>query len=632
MAGDRIGNTRKTADTLKLGTKATVVKESIGGTDSGDVFKVAFKSRTSLDIQLSGLQKPAQIELQTEKGKPLFTSNRLSKTSQVLARTIDAGTYFLEVSAKKGETSYKLSGVANSDRAGESRKTARKINLGSKITTFNDFAGRSDRADYYRFTLDQSRDIDLSLTGISQTLKLFLEDKRGNVLTNSKASKTTDGKISQTLDAGTYHARVSYSGKSIGTTYKLQGSAFPPLVPQTFSEQWITQFGSSANDYAYDIDVDGNGNLYMAGLTEGNLQGSNNGGRDAFLALANSTGQVQSIQQFGTSNSDVFSGVSVGSNGNIYTAGARNVRAALFSSSGDGALGIYTRSGTTLSESKQVSFSEDDITAGSDIAVDADNNVYVAGGAIEVSLSPGSTGFVAKFDANGNKQTLDNDIGSITSTGAATSVALDQDGNIYVAGITRAQIQFDPSNPYTGGDAFVAKFDSSGQRLWLNTLGGRGTEEARRLSVDSKGNVYIVGSTEGSLPGNTSSGGVDAFVAKYNANGKRLWVDQFGTDSLDEAQGIVVDQNDNVYVTGETNGSLFKTAIGGSDAWIVKYDPFGRVVASSQIGTTSDDETYGITVDNTGNVYVVGQTLGDFGGTNQGSYDVWFAKYSVDNL
>ncbi|MBF2080596.1 MAG: SBBP repeat-containing protein [Synechococcales cyanobacterium T60_A2020_003] len=632
MARDRIGNTRKTAEPLKLGTKATVIQESIGGTDAADVFKVAFKNRTSLDVQLSGLQKPVQIELQTQKGKTLFTSSALSKTSQVLARTVDAGTYFLEVSAPKGETVYKLSGVANGDRAGENHKTARKISLSSKLASFKDFSGRSDQTDYYRFTVDQSREVDLSLTGVSQPLKLILEDKSGNVLKTSKASKTTNATLSQTLDVGTYYARVSYSGKAVGTAYRLQGSVFPPLVSQAFSEQWITQFGSSANDYAYDIDVDGNGNLYMAGLTEGNLQGSNKGGRDAFLALADSSGQVQSIQQFSTSNSDVFSGVALGGNGNIYTVGAKNVKAALLSPTGNGALGLYTRSGTTLSESKQVSFSEDDITAGSDIAVDANNNVYVAGGAIAISLSPSSTGFVAKFDANGNKQTLGNDIGSITSTGAATSVALDQDGNIYVAGITRAQIQFNPNNPYTGGDAFVAKFDSSGQRLWLNTLGGRGTEEARRLAVDSKGNVYIVGSTEGSLPGNTSSGGVDAFVAKYNANGKRLWVDQFGTDSLDEAQGIVVDPNDNVYVTGETNGSLFKTAIGGSDAWIVKYDPFGRVVASSQIGTTSDDETYGITVDNTGNVYVVGQTLGDFGGTNQGSYDVWFARYSVDNL
>ena len=132
------------------------------------------------------------------------------------------------------------------------------------------------------------------------------------------------------------------------------------------------------------------------------------------------------------------------------------------------------------------------------------------------------------------------------------------------------------------------------------------------------------------MPGQTSAGGIDSFVAKYDTNGNAQWLKQFGTAALDEGQGITYSKG-NVYLTGETAGSLFSNPnLGGSDAWIAGFDSSGQLVGSTQIGTNKDDETYNITHDAAGNLYVVGQTNGAFAGaTNQGQYDVWVAKYTV---
>jgi hypothetical protein len=630
-----MGTTGNSAEPLNLSPRATVVRKPIGGNTPVSLFRMRFRQRSSVDLEFRGLKDTqVRIDLQRRNGAAVESVRNRGRNRQVLARTVDQGVYFLQVSAQQGRTRYTLNGLAHPDAAGDSRRTAPDLKLRARPTNQQDFVGRSDPQDYYRLDLGRSREVNLSLDKVQEQVRLLLLNRQGQVLARSVASRNRAAQLTEPLDKGTYYARVVYGGNQVGTRYTLTGSVADPFTPKVFTQQWVQQFGTSSNDYAYDIQVDAEGRIYVVGSTNGALQGSNQGGRDAFIALADPTGNIQSIQQFGTANSDVFSGVALGSNGRIYAAGAQNVAAPRLGNlrgSGKGAIAIYGRSGNQLNASQQVSFSEGNITAGSHIAIDQSNSVYVAGGALNINfLSVTSKAFVVKYNRNGRPQSLHQDIRNITNTGAATSVAVDAQGNIYVAGVTNARIQADIDNPYTGGDAFVAKFDSSGKQLWFDTLGTPETDTARRLAVDRQGNVYVVGNTEGALPGNSSAGGVDAFVAKYNSNGRRQWVNQFGTPGLDEAQGVAVDAAGNVYVTGETAGSLFGNLAGDSDAWIVKYDPQGRQVAATQIGTNREDETYGITVDANGHVYVVGQTLGSLGGINQGGYDVWMAKFALE--
>ena len=99
---------------------------------------------------------------------------------------------------------------------------------------------------------------------------------------------------------------------------------------------------------------------------------------------------------------------------------------------------------------------------------------------------------------------------------------------------------------------------------------------ANGVATDSSGNVYVTGGTKGELDGNTSAGNTDLFVIKYNSSGTKQWTKQLGTSSIDIANGVTTDSSGNVYVTGTTNGGLDgNTSAGNTDIFVVKYNSSG---------------------------------------------------------
>jgi hypothetical protein len=87
----------------------------------------------------------------------------------------------------------------------------------------------------------------------------------------------------------------------------------------------------------------------------------------------------------------------------------------------------------------------------------------------------------------------------------------------------------------------------------------------------------VTGYTWGGLGGNTNVGSDDLFVVKYDSEGIKQWVQQFGSSSYDYAQGIATDTGGNVYVTGSTSGGLDgNTNAGSNDFFVVKYDSGGN--------------------------------------------------------
>ena len=95
-------------------------------------------------------------------------------------------------------------------------------------------------------------------------------------------------------------------------------------------------------------------------------------------------------------------------------------------------------------------------------------------------------------------------------------MAVDSSGNVYAAGYTEGAL--DGSNA-GGWDLFVVKYNSSGTKQWTRQLGTSSDDWAYGVAVDSSGNVYAAGYTEGALDGNTSSGSYDLIVVKYNSDG-----------------------------------------------------------------------------------------------------------------
>ncbi|HEV3084062.1 MAG TPA: hypothetical protein VGY66_30040, partial [Gemmataceae bacterium] len=90
---------------------------------------------------------------------------------------------------------------------------------------------------------------------------------------------------------------------------------------------------------------------------------------------------------------------------------------------------------------------------------------------------------------------------------------------------------------------------------WLRQFGSLTASSAIGRAVDADGNVFLAGQARGSLSGQTSAGGDDAFVTKYDADGNLLWARQFGTSANDQVNGVAVDAS-GVYVAGFTFGTL----------------------------------------------------------------------------
>lgn len=135
----------------------------------------------------------------------------------------------------------------------------------------------------------------------------------------------------------------------------------------------------------------------------------------------------------------------------------------------------------------------------------------------------------------------------------------------------------------------------------------------------------MAGSTGGALPGQTAIGQVDAYVRKYDQFGGEVWTQQFGTPLIDEAQGIAVGP-DGVYVAGTAQGALPGQTLGGADdPFARKYDTQGNEVWTNQFGTIWTEYTYAVAAGG-GAVYVAGLTWGLFPGqTYQGGSDAFVA-------
>jgi uncharacterized protein (TIGR03437 family) len=256
----------------------------------------------------------------------------------------------------------------------------------------------------------------------------------------------------------------------------------------------------------------------------------------------------------------------------------------------------------------------------------------------------------------------------------ARGIALDGSGNIYIAGNTTSSnlstiSAYQPNfggetASYLGGDAFVAKFNSSGALVYLTYLGGSADDAASALAVDAAGNAYITGQTTStnfpvvnpyqSTFGGSGTGSIirtgDAFVAKLSPTGNHLIYSTYlGGGQDDAGTAIAIDSTGNAYVTGATQSVNFPVTsgvyqghiagVGGEpikpccglpswdpgDAFIAKLDPTGStLIFSTFLGGTSDDLAFTIALDSSNNIYVGGCTLSsDFPTTPGALQRVW---------
>ena len=192
---------------------------------------------------------------------------------------------------------------------------------------------------------------------------------------------------------------------------------------------------------------------------------------------------------------------------------------------------------------------------------------------------------------------------STTGTTCACGISADGQGNVYISGYTAGVL--DTTN-YGSLDAFVSKYDAQGKLLWTRQLGTTEEDQGRGVAADGLGNVYISGFTAGSL-GGPNAGGFDAFVSKYDGQGTLLWTRQLGTSKADQSMGASADKLGNIYIAGSTNGSLDGVPSGDRlSAFVSKYNALGKLLWTRQPGAVGGCQATSVSADGIGNIYVSG--------------------------
>jgi uncharacterized delta-60 repeat protein len=268
------------------------------------------------------------------------------------------------------------------------------------------------------------------------------------------------------------------------------------------------------------------------------------------------------------------------------------------------------------------------------VAVDSSDNIYLTGwtqGGLDGNTNAGGQDiFLVKYNSSGVKQGTQQ-LGTSTDD-FGLGVTVDSSNNIYVTGFTAGGLD---GNTNSGSyDTFLVKYNSSGTKQWTQQLGTSSRDIVTRVTVDSSDNIFVTGTTYGGLDGNTNSGEKDIFLVKYNSSGTKQWTQQLGTSADDFGYGVTVDSSDNIYLMGYTAGGLdWNTNSGENDTFLAKYNSSGVKQWTQQLGTSASDVGYGVAVDSSDNIYLTGWTQGGLdGNTNAGGQDIFLVKYNSSGV
>ncbi|MBS1615485.1 MAG: SBBP repeat-containing protein [Bacteroidetes bacterium] len=340
---------------------------------------------------------------------------------------------------------------------------------------------------------------------------------------------------------------------------------------------WVTYYGGFSTT-AKAVACDTSGNAYMAGATGSIAQIAVPGGYDT---------------TYGGGSSDAF-------------------------------LAVFARNGIPIWTTYFGGGATDDGTC---VALDRFGNAYLCGAtmssglitttsAYQANLGGSIDGFIAKFSSTGGLCWATYYGGS--NRDLIHDAACDSAGNLYVGGITMSTSGIATAGSFrsimalNNEDAFAAKFDSAGTRIWGTYFGGTKDDIILAVRPDNKGHVFIAGATQSgdsiATPGAFRSSNqvslganqVAPFLAQLDAtNGTRIWATYYGTaSSMMDASALACDNAGNVYFAGHTTDSSsgFTTAgssqpsYGGiSDNYLVKFDGNGNRIWATYYGG-SDNE------------------------------------------
>jgi hypothetical protein len=441
--------------------------------------------------------------------------------------------------------------------------------------------------------------------------------------------------------SGAFSGNVDFdpSGSVLNLTSNGLSDVYIAKYNQEGAIVWAKSFGSSAgDDYSYNIQVSSSGEVYAVGFFTGTVDFdpgagvfnlSSSGAEDGFIIKLDNSGNFLWAIKIGGSQGDGVSTITIDNQNNVIVSGqfrttadfdpSTNVQNLVSNGGTDCFFAKYDSNGLLIWV-KQIGNSTADERIES--SLDANNNIYTSGyfqGTIDLDPNTGisnaiSVGgediYIAKYSNNGNL------IWSKLIGGSQLQRPIrtlnDNNDYFYVTGIFDGTCDFDPSsniNSLTSDgvhDAFIAKYDTSGNYIWAVGYGGSGDDNGYGIAVDGTGNVYGIGNYSGTVDfdpsanvfSSTSNGLHDICLTKHSSSGQFLWAKSIGGTGDDLGWNTAL-KNGTLHYTGhfkntadfEPNQPILNlTSLGDFDAFLLSMG------TGECISTIYDTVTTNITV------------------------------------
>lgn len=378
---------------------------------------------------------------------------------------------------------------------------------------------------------------------------------------------------------GSVYVAGSTNGGMDGLTQTGTSDFFLIKYDSTGAKIWTRELGvAGGNTGASGVATNSSGDVFVTGtIQSGGLDGNTQMGiRDFFVTKYNSSGTKQWTKQLGVATRNTYSNaIATDSSGNIFIAGYTNggLDGNTLTGSTDFYVTKYDSTGTKV-WTKQMGVPLKS-TGAQKVTTDSSGNVFVAGytnGNLDGNTVTGTYDFfVTKYDSTGAK-IWTKLLGVAGASTYGNGVVVDSSGNIFIGGYTSGGLD---GNTLAGTqDVFVTKFDSTGTKQWTRQLG---VAAAQSISIgvvsDFFGNVFIAGYSGGGLDGNALTGTKDAFVTKYTSQGVRQWTKQLGASSATlNSTGIAIDSSGHLYISGEGDRGIdFNSLTGAADSFVSQY-------------------------------------------------------------
>jgi hypothetical protein len=381
----------------------------------------------------------------------------------------------------------------------------------------------------------------------------------GESLASTSAAQSQDGAAESAGEGVLWQARIGSAGAPLSgaslsaaegvlfvagavssATPGERDASLAALSSADGSLLWTDQFGSTEPDAASAVASRGD-RVLVAGQSIGSLGGPAQGFGDAFVAAFSAAGELLWTRQLGGSEPDAALGASLDPSGAALVVG--ETRSAL-----DGA-----REGN-----------------------DRD-------------------AFLAKLDANG-ELVYTRQLGSSRGLDEiATSVATGASGDVVLAGHTFGGVQGENQG---SADAFIARYSAAGDLLWAAQLGSGDYDAAEAVAIDDDGAVYVAGLTGGSVPrGPGVIFGGRPVLAKYSATGEPVWTVELEDAEMGAASTVAVDARGDVWISGRTAASFAAPNQGAFDSFVARFSADGARLSAVQPGVPESDRAAGLVLD-----------------------------------